>query len=211
MNKRILIIITEGETDEEFYKSILAEIKKIKNEVFFNFNEIKYICSKSITKIHKKMLGKFKKEICSKKYNEYEKVVCFCYDSDVFETELNVNPPINRKKLREDFKNAGADKIIEIVASKTIEDFFLYDIEGIKKYLKLGKNYKIPKEKSGLKILNKMFNDADKVYYKGEKVKDFINSLDKKKILKNICQQIRVLCVELGCEAKCVKCYKGNN
>lgn len=98
--KRILVIITEGETDEEFYKKIIDEIKKVNDNKIFNFSEMKHICSKSITKMHKKMLGKFKNEVCCSKYNDYEKVVCFCYDNDVF--EFNQNPPINRPKMKKE-------------------------------------------------------------------------------------------------------------
>lgn len=39
-----------------------------------------------------------------------------------------------------------------------IEDFFLLDIEGIKKYLKLPKKYKIP-NKTGLELLKQIFRD----------------------------------------------------
>lgn len=52
--KRILVIYTEGETDEEFYKKIIDEIKKINDNLNFNFNKIKFICSKSIGRMHKK-------------------------------------------------------------------------------------------------------------------------------------------------------------
>lgn len=202
--KRILIIITEGETDEEFYKKTIEEIKRVNDNLIFNFNVIKYVCSKSITKMHKKMLGKFKKEICCSKYSNYEKVVCFCYDNDVF--EFNQNPPINREKMKYDFLNAGADKIIEIIAINTIEDFFLYDIEGIKKFLKLPDTYKIPKNKKGLDVINKMFLDADRVYFKGERAEGLIKCLNKKLILSKICDQLHDLCKELGCDCNCNKC-----
>lgn len=204
--KRVLIIITEGDTDEEFYKKIIDEIKKSNNNVNFNFQKIIYFCSKGIGKMHKKMLNKFKTQICCQKYNKYEKVVCFCYDYDVF--EFDKNPPINRTKMREDFETAGADKIIEIIAKRTIEDFFLYDVNGVKKYLKLPKTYKVPKGKSGLETINKMFNDANKVYFKGEKVEGLVKMLDKKLILENICTQIHTLCVELGYDCNCDKCGK---
>lgn len=202
--KRILIIITEGETDEEFYKKIIDEIKKVNGNTYFNFSEIKHICSKSITKMHKKMLGKFKNVVCCSKYADYEKVVCFCYDNDVF--EFNQNPPINRTKMEKDFIIAGANKIIEIVAKNTIEDFFLYDIDGIKKYLKLPKSYKVAKKKNGLETLKKMFEDANRVYFKGERVEGLVNSLDKKLILSKICPQIHILCEELGYKCNFDKC-----
>lgn len=202
--KRVLVIITEGETDEEFYKKIIDQIKKTNNNLVFNFDKIKYICSKSITRMHMKMLGKFKNEICCSKYGGYEKVVCFCYDYDVF--EFNANPPINRKKMKKDFIDAGADKIIEIVAKSSIEDFFLYDPEGIKKYLKLEKTYKVPRCKNGLETIEKMFKDANRIYYKGDKVEGLVNVLNKRKILSKICAQLHPLCKELGCKCNCDKC-----
>lgn len=194
--KRILVVYAEGETDEEFYKKIIDEIKKINDNLNFNFNKIKFICSKSIGRMHKKMLGKFKSDICCSKYNDYEKVVCFCYDYDVF--EFNQNPPIDRAKMKKDFKNAGADKLIEIIADKTIEGFFLYDIDGIKNYLNLGKSYKVSFKNNGLETIKKMFEDANRVYFKGERVEGLVKSLNKKFILSNICSQIHILCKELG-------------
>ena len=58
--------------------------------------------------------------------------------------------------MKKDFKNAGADKLIEIIADKTIEDFFLYDIDGIKNYLNLGKSYKVSFKNNGLEVIKKM-------------------------------------------------------
>ena len=84
-------------------------MKKINENKNCNFSEIKHIPSKSITKLHKKMLGKFKMEICCLKYKDYEKVVCFCYDNDVF--ELNQNPPINRPLMRKEFKAEDANRV----------------------------------------------------------------------------------------------------
>lgn len=205
IRKRILTIITEGETDEEFYKKIISEIKKINDNQKFDFTEIKHICSKSITKMHKKMLCKFKSEVCIPKYYDYEKVVCFCYDNDVF--EFNQNPPINRKKMKSDFEILGA-KVIEIIAKNTIEDFFLYDIDGVKKYLKLPNNYKISKKSNGLETIRKMFKDADRTYFKGDKVEGLVESLNKKLILSKICPQINELCKELGYKCSCDKCKK---
>lgn len=100
--------------------------------------------------------------------------------------------------MKKDFKNAGADKLIEIIADKTIEDFFLYDIDGIKNYLNLGKSYKVSFKNNGLETIKKMFEDANRVYFKGERVEGLVKSLNKKLILSNICSQIHILCKELG-------------
>ena len=152
------------------------------------------------------MLNKFKHEICTSAYKEYEKVVCFCYDNDVF--EFNQNPPINRALMKNDFISAGANKVIEIIANRTIEDFFLFDIEGIKKYLNLPKSYKTTFKSNGLETIKKMFNDANRVYFKGEKVIGLVKSLNKKLILESICSQIFILCNELGYKCNRDKCKK---
>ena len=108
--------------------------------------------------------------------------------------------------MRKEFLAIGANKIIEIIAKNTIEDFFLYDIEGVKKFLKLPKSYKVNRKKKGLKTLKKMFEDANRVYFKGEKVEGLVKALDKKLILSKICSQIYVLCEELGYKCNCEKC-----
>ena len=82
---------------------------------------------------------------------------------------MSTNPPIDREKMKSDFIVAGASDIIEIVAEKSIENFFLYDIEGVKRYLGLPSNYKVPND-TGIKTLEKMFKDKNRIYYKGYKV-----------------------------------------
>lgn len=43
-----------------------------------------------------------------------------------------------------------------------------------------------------------MFEDANRVYFKGERVEGLVKLLNKKLILSNICSQIHILCKELG-------------
>lgn len=203
--KRLLLMITEGPTDEEFYKKVIEIVRKKNNCSKFNFDEIKYMCSNGIGNMHKNMLSKFKFELCEdKEYGNYEKIVCFCYDKDVFK-QNNTNPPINRTKMKEDFEKYGANKIIEIIADNMIEDFFLLDIEGIKKYLKVKKNYKNSSKKS-LELLKQIFKDGSRVYSKGTKATGLISSLDMPFILVKICSQIKPLCDELGFNCDGTKC-----
>ena len=108
--------------------------------------------------------------------------------------------------MKKEILAAGADKIIEIVAKSTIEDFFLYGTESVKKYLKLPKTYKVTKKKNGLETLKKMFEEANRVYFKGENVEGLVKTLDKKLILSKICSQIHILCAELGYKCNCDKC-----
>lgn len=204
-SKRILVFITEGPTDEEFYKAINARIKEIHRQKKFNFDKIMYICACGIGNMHKKMLCKFKTEVVyNEKYKEYKKIVCFCYDLDVFKKNIQ-SPPINREKMKKDFYEAGADKIIEIIADDCIECFFLKDIEGIKKFLKLGAKYKVPNKK-GLDLIKQMFKDGNRIYYKGAKVEGLVKALNINLILAQICYQISQLCDEFGYNCQRNKC-----
>ena len=195
--KRILVFITEGPTDQEFYKKINVHIKEIHGNKKFNFDEIMYICAEGIGNMHRKMLGKFKHLVSGNdKFCNYAKIVCFCYDLDVFKNNIN-NPPINRERMKKDFYDAGADKIIEIIADDCIENFFTKDIEGIKKFLNLGKRYKVPNKK-GLELIKQMFKDGKKIYHKGTRVEGLVDSLNINLILAQICPQVSKLCDEFG-------------
>ena len=195
--KRILIIVTEGPTDEEFYKRVVEYTKQKNKCKKYNFDAIKHMCAGGIGNLHKKMLAKFKIEICKDdEFSNYEKIVCFCYDKDVFK-KTNSNPPINREKMKKDFYDAGASNIIEIIADDMIEDFFLIDTDGIIKFLKLGKKYKIPQKKS-LDLLKQMYKDGNKIYSKGTKAEGLVDALNMDLILSKICCQLSPLCTELG-------------
>lgn len=202
--KRLLLFITEGPTEEEFYKKVIEYTKKTNNCKKYNFDKIKYICPDGITRIQNKALLKFKNEIClNKDYSGYKKIVCLCYDLDVLNNNNNSCLSNNIDKMKTELKKCGADKVIEIKADRMIEDFFLYDIEGIKDFLKL-KNYKLPNKKS-LDLLKQMFKDGNKIYSKGSSAAGFIKALNLGKILSKICNQLSPLCDELG-----YKCNRKN-
>ena len=59
------------------------------------------------------MLSKFKNNYCTKEYDNYERVVCLCYDLDVF--KYSQKPPVNRKELEKALLKVGAHKVIKIV------------------------------------------------------------------------------------------------
>lgn len=109
------------------------------------------------------------------------------------------------KKMINDFYEAGADKIIEIIADDCIECFFLKDIEGVKKFLKLGAKYKVPNKK-GLDLIKQMFKDGNRIYYKVAKVEGLVKALNINLILAQICYQISQLCDEFGYNCQRNKC-----
>jgi len=86
----------------------------------------------------------------------------------------------------------------------------LIDIEGIKRFLRLPRRYKLP-NKSGLELLKQMFKDASKTYFKGERVSGLVDALDICLILTKICKQLSVLCNELGYKCSGDKCKRNNH
>lgn len=203
--KKCIIIYTEGETDEEFYNKILSTIKnKISNKKF-KVDVLKTCCITGIAKFQKKLVNKFEKEIAKKYSKTHEIIVFLCYDTDVF--EFGLHPPVNRTKLESDLKYRGASKVIHIKATKTIEDFFIHDIDGIVNFLKIQKP-KILKGSTGLEKLEKLFLKGNRIYQKGHKCSGFIDSLDMNIILPHICNELKPLCTQLGIESNCTCCKK---
>lgn len=98
--------------------------------------------------------------------------------------------------VKKDFKGK-CKKVYLIAAEEAIEDWFLFDIEGICNFLNLDKKYR-NKSYKGIKDLEKLFDASNKTYVKGHTTKKFIESLDVEKILTSICKDICCLCEEIG-------------
>lgn len=199
MGKCLVIIFVEGATDLEFYNKLVNQLheycpeKKFPAKIFPK--DLKGIGN---YKIHaERSFVKIKAKYSKEGYSEF--IVALCYDTDVFET-FQEKPPINWKDVEKKLIDKGATKVLQIKAKKSIEDWFLYDKVNILKYLKLSvKKTKIAKG-SGAEILGKLFKQANKVYVKGLKVEGFVDKLDIKKIMGNICEDISPLCKVLGIE-----------
>ena len=138
-NKKYIIIATEGETDELFYKKILNVLKNKTHDKKFAVDKIDYICVKGFGKFDSKLIAKYKK-----KYKEYESMdsnfevyIFLCYDNDVFIGKKN--PPINWKKIEKELRKNKANYVYHIIADECIEEFILYDFNGVLKYLRLPK------------------------------------------------------------------------
>ena len=183
-----VILFVEGETEKEFYEAL-----------------INYYRSKSKTKIvgckiyNIKGIGRFESKVTSKlrfdiipKYEKIKlKVIC-CYDSDVF--ELAQKPPVNWSIVKKKVSELGINEFEEIVAVRMIEDWFLKDIEGICKYLKVP----IPKKlegKNGYEKMKVLFKKGakPKVYQKGSNSHKFVPNLNLKAIRDSVKKEIKVL------------------
>lgn len=201
--KKCVVIYTEGETDEEFYNMVLDTIKLKLPDKKFNADVIEKSCIKGIAKFQKKLVNKFAKEIVKKYGKDHDITVFLCYDTDVF--EFGVQPPVDRNALEKDLRNAGAKEVVHIKANRTIEDFFMYDLDGIIDFLNIKKPKRITGS-AGLQKLEFLFSKANKIYQKGYKCQGFIASLDMQLIFSHICSEIKPLCIELGLPENCSNC-----
>ena len=103
--------------------------------------------------------------------------------------------PAGRFDTNIEYRNVGG--VIHIQAKRSIEDWFLYDIEGILGFLRLGKNTKVS-GKNGYDKLQRLYKQANKVYYKGIKSNGMIGRLDIEKIADAVKDQLNPLYKALG-------------
>lgn len=201
-NKTIVCLYTEGETDKVFYDRLLNFIKTKSTNNKFIVDEIKKINIAGIGNFKNKLLNKFKREINTKKYEKYKKIIVLCYDEDVFNL-VNQTPPIDRGQLEKELKINGAQEVIHLVAKKSIEDVFFLDIDNILKELKLPKSCLSNLSGSGYNKLSTIYKRADKIYIKGAKVEPFVHKLDIAKICTLQCEIYCKLCSVLLGYAGC--------
>lgn len=200
MADKVVALFVEGPTEIEFYKAVIAEACRVMRTPFSC--EIEYIDMKGIGNYKKDALRKFnklKKDHCGKNIN-----VFLCIDHDVF--EFSKKPPFNRCEVQKSLQKEGAVKVTYIIAKQSIEEWFLYDLEGVINYLHLPKTTKRPKG-NGQEALKKLFMRANKLYIKGGKTDGFIEKLDIRKIMKAYCNAFKSLCesLKLDCKVICEK------
>mgnify|MGYP000989371681 CR=1 FL=1 len=126
MNKGIAIFI-EGETEIEFYKKLLKNIRPLCDDRKFNVSKVVTRNLKGIGNYKNRAYRVFTKDIVPK--------IFLCYDTDVF--EFSQKPPVKWKDVEKLLLDNGAKKVIHIKAKKSIEDWFLKDFSGLCKYLRL--------------------------------------------------------------------------
>lgn len=194
MNK-VIIIFVEGDTDEEFYKRLISIIKSKCNNDFkqFNISKVHIINLEGIGNAQAKAIRLFERLKRNSKIKA-DYYVFFSYDTDIF--KYGKKPAVNWDMVKKAFKRK-CKKVYLIAAKEAIEDWFLFNIEGICAYLKLDEKYR-NKSYKGIKDLEKLFDAGNKTYIKGHMTKKFIESIDVEKILTSICKDICCLCEEIG-------------
>lgn len=193
MNKCVVLFV-EGETEVCFYKKLIDYLRnKCSSKQFDVCCEIKNV--KGVGNFKKDALRKFDKDI-KKKYNKHSICAVLCSDTDVF--EISPRPALKWNEVIKDFYDSGAKNVIHIEAYHSIEDWFLYDLEGILTYLHLPKTTKA-KGSNGYEKLTGLFKQGKKIYYKGTKCTDFLEHLNMDIIYERIYKNILPLIEELDC------------
>lgn len=203
-NKVITCFYTEGATDEVFYNKLRQHLRKYSASQKFCVSNVEKSNIQGIGNFQSKLLRKFKSDILPLKKDKTDEIVVFlCYDKDVFEL-VSKTPPVNRKKLEKDLLAAGANKVVHIVADKSIEDIFLTDIDNVLSFLKLNKSDATSLSGSGYEKLKKLYKKAKKIYQKGENVEGFVEKLDMDLICSMHCKMFSPICNILFNDFKCI-------
>lgn len=185
---KYVIIFVEGETEEELYKNhIIPEIRnKLPNKKLEC--EVRVFNVRGVGGFKKDSLMKFKRIMQMNPNKEF--IVVLCYDIDIF--EFASVPPIDWNNVQSKMENFGASKVIQVKARKSIEDWLLYDLEGICNWLRI----KVPNKltgNNGYDKIQKIFKKGNKIYIKGKKVSGLLERLDLSKILEKANSELEPL------------------
>lgn len=191
---KCLVLFVEGDTEVEFYKHVISSARRKRVDGRFDIN-IECRNVRGVGGFKNIALRKFIKEIRPKYGENCEFSVALCRDTDV--VELSPRPPIRWDEVEAAFTENGVQKVIHIEAKHSIEDWFLFDLDGIISFLRLPKKTKVSKG-SGYDKLKKLFKQANKMYYKGMKSNGMIERLDIEKIVQNVYAELEPLYKELG-------------
>lgn len=191
---KCLVLFVEGDTEVEFYKQVIANARKLHPAGKFD-TYIEYRSVGGVGGFKNIALRKFIKQVKTKYDNDCEFTVVLCSDTDVF--EFASKPPIKWNEVKKEFEANGAKIVIHVQAKRSIEDWFLYDLEGILKFLRLAKNTKVS-GKNGYDKLQRLYKQANKIYYKGIKSNGMIAHLDIYKIADEVKDQLNPLYKVLG-------------
>ena len=170
-----VVMFVEGDTDEILFKALIDYYRTVSK------TEIRpcRICNlKGVTRYSSKLLAKLQNEFLPEARSKGYKIqtVCCSYDTDVFEAR---NPlMVDWNKLRKKVKRMGIEQFVQLGIKSSIEDWLLYDMEGICRYLNLTTQPKSLKGSNGNAKLNDLFGKAKKTYQKGYQAKELVAALD---------------------------------
>jgi len=182
-NPNSILLLYEGDTEEEFYKRIVDNTVP-KRRIRISYDNLKGIT----TNINRKILHKIYKHL-QNNINEHRIFVFVAIDREgdkSCESPLDINEIINTISV----DTNRIQEVFEIIATQDIESWFFIDIDGIYKYLKVPKNKRNPRKYSNYESYNNrdlsnLFRRYKRIYSKGHSDTGLLGSLDLKKIYNN--------------------------
>ena len=172
MTNTVVTVFVEGDTEVDFYRKLVAYLREKHGGHLSCKVDIKNV--KGVGNYQSKVGRIFLHGVKPKNSDCVHKVI-LSYDADVF--QFSRKPPVDWNAVITDLKNKGAHEICLVKAVTSIEDWFLYDAEGLRQFLHLSKNIKMTSYK-GLKGLEQLFLKAGKTYIKGVRCKGLVDALD---------------------------------
>ena len=169
-----VVIFVEGDTDQIFFDGLLEYYRKQSTKPVHSC-EVKNL--KGVSRYTSKVTGKLQNEICPKalKKGLEVKAVCCSYDTDVF--EFAERPVVDWKKVEREVKMLGIKEFCQVRVERMIEDWILDDMKGLMKFLRLIEMPKLSGNNAFDKI-QVLFKRANKVYFKGISIKNFVGAID---------------------------------
>lgn len=180
MAETIVTVFVEGDTEVDFYKKLIAYLREKNGGCLHCKVDIRNV--KGVGRYQNKVSRIFENSV-KKQYPDHDYKVVLCYDSDVF--EFSKKPPVDWDEVTKALREKGAGDVRLVKAVTSIEDWFLYDVEGLRKFLKLSNKFKMTGYK-GQKGLAQLFLKAKKTYIKGVRCNGLIEALDLNVIIPNI-------------------------
>lgn len=181
-----MILFLEGATELEFYRKLVGWLRDQRPGRPEARCDVRFVDLAGVGEYATKAGRIFEKSI-KPKYSGACIKIGLCYDSDVF--EFSQHPPVNWRQVVRDLKAHGAWEVQQIVAKTSIEDWFLLDPEGLRKFLRLPQKIRMENFR-GYKGLQALFRKAGKVYAKGASCKGLVDHLDISVIAPKIGKQL---------------------
>lgn len=172
MADAVVTVFVEGDTEVDFYRKLVAYLREKHGGHLSCKVDIKNV--KGVGNYQSKV-GRIFLHGVKPKYPDCVYKVILSYDADVF--RFSRRPPVDWNAVVTDLKNKGAHEICMVKAMTSIEDWFLYDADGLRQFLHLSKKIKMTDYK-GLKGLEQLFLRAGKTYIKGARCKGLVDALD---------------------------------
>jgi hypothetical protein len=187
--KKYVVIFVEGETDEEFFKKLLAYYKETSTK---ELCACKVVNVRGIGRYESKAIAKLKREIKPKieKDGDILNAVCCSYDTDAF--EFAEKPPVDWRKIKAEVKKMGIPYFTEIKARLMVEDWFLKDVDGLCSFLKIERPKNLTGN-SGLDKIKTLFKRGNKIYQKGRYSNKFLEHTNIALIRSEIANELKDL------------------